>query len=519
LTTDALRTDDCQRRSVPVYDVTIIGSGYGGSVMAARLAPHAKVLVLERGRRWSAGDFPSTLTSFSKQMRSRRNPLGLWDCRVGEGTGNAFANGLGGGSLLNYGITARPDSHVFDTWPITEAEMSPYYDRAAAVLKPEPNPAGDDMGDKEFLDMMEPGARVDLNNTIDWEKCVRCGNCISGCNHDAKRSLDKTFQPLAAQNGAVFQTETDVVDIRPRAGGGYDVLTRRTDGSPTDIDPIPTRHVIYAAGTLGTLDLMHRARHHLPTSNVLGQNMGMNGDAVAFLYNTRFRLGGHHGNPITTTVRLRFDDDDGARRTLTVMSGRMPKFIMQLTSSLMAVTGNLFGRRRPAESDSSGAQFRRRLQDLGAIRESGAMSQTYMYKLDGQDTAAGTARFDDEAGTAIDWADYTDDPVMRFAANRLEQWAERVGGRLIRDLGTWPGVKSYGVHPLGGCRMGTSVETGVVDTYGRLYKPDGSTYDGLRIVDGSIIPSSLGVPPSWTISAVAERAAEDLIEELKKART
>ncbi|MBK9069781.1 MAG: hypothetical protein IPL79_02040 [Myxococcales bacterium] len=96
----------------------------------------------------------------------------------------------------------------------------------------------------------------------------------------------------------------------------------------------------------------------------------------------------------------------------------------------------------------------------------------------------------------------------------LHAWAAVVGGRIITEVGTWPLMPGMGVHPLGGCRMGKSLEDGVVDSYGRVFHPRGGHYRGLRIVDASIVPDAVGVPTSLTIAAVAERAAEQLLREL-----
>jgi cholesterol oxidase len=133
-----------------------------------------------------------------------------------------------------------------------------------------------------------------------------------------------------------------------------------------------------------------------------------------------------------------------------------------------------------------------------------------MYKLDGQDDSRGTARFT-SGGAVIDWPDYAADPLMQFAERRLREWAERVGGRVVPNVATLPGMRSFSVHPLGGCRMGRTIDDGVVDSDGRVFDPRGGVHPGLRIADGSILPAALGVPPSLTIAALAERIAERMV--------
>ncbi len=495
------------------FDVVVIGSGYGGSVMAARLAPLARVLLVERGRRWSAGEFPTTIPGLVRSLRTDRNPLGLWMLRLGRGTGNAVGNGLGGGSLLNYGITSKPDPHVFDEWPVSAAEMDPYYERAHEVLRPSANPAAAGLHDAAFLDRVAPGLRVDLVNTIDWARCTQCGNCVPGCNQGAKRSLDKTYLPMALERGAELRLETEVDRIRPVEGGGWDVFLRQAAGG-RGLERVRARAVVVSAGTFGTLDLFYRHRDVLPLSAAFGRGMGMNGDAAAFLYNTEVLQSGSHGAPITTTVRYRFEDETGRRRTLTVMAGRIPRSMARVSGALMASIGGLHRRIGPPPPSGRWERARRALHDLARIDERGALERTFMFKLDGQDTARGVASFDRHGRASIDWPDYSRDPVLRFADDRLVEWARKVGGTVIHDPGRWPGLCNFGVHPLGGCRMARSVADGVVDDRCRVFRPDGSLYPGLRIVDASVLPTSLGVPPSFTISAVAERAAEALAAEL-----
>jgi len=498
------------------FDLAIVGSGYAGSVLAARLADQGRVVLIERGRRWPPGSFPTGLAGVVRARLSPRNPLGLWAMRLGAGTGNALVSGYGGASLVNYGITARPDPRVFATWPVSAAELAPHLDRAWAVLAPEPNPLAAALGDQAFLDRLEPGRRVDLANTIDWARCTQCGRCVPGCNEGAKRSLDFTYLPLAERAGAEVLTETEVVQLRPQPEGGWTLTLRPTVGGPAQ--PLYARKVVLAAGTLGTLELLHRSAAAVPTTAVLGQHMSMNGDGLAFLYNTAAPLAGEHGAPITTSVRLPFVDADGQARTLTVMSGRVPALARGPAAAVLALLAGALpgGRQGPVGANEGWWQRAgRRLRDAAGVGSAGALAHSFMYKLDAEDSARGTVCFDAQGRAAIDWPDYADDPILRFAAERLEHWARVVGGTVVRNVGSWPGMRSFGVHPLGGCRLGATPQEGVVDPRCRLYRPDGEVYRGLRVVDASIFPTALGVPPSLTVAALAERAAVDLAGALR----
>ncbi len=488
----------------------VIGSGYGGSVIAARLAAHCRVLLVERGRRWPSGSFPESLAGLGRAYMSKRNPLGLWAMNFGDGTGNALASAYGGSSVVNYGITTRPGAQMFSDWPISEAELAPYYERALGFLQPEPNPIREDLGDTEFLDWLEPGRRVDIENTIDWDLCTQCGRCVPGCNVGAKRSLDKTYLAMAAKEGAEIRTETTVLKIERREHG-YAVLLQSTNNTD-ETQWVETRKLVLAAGTLGTLGLLHDSRQALAVGPLFGQEMSMNGDGLAFLYDLPHRLSSHSGAPISTSVQLPFVDDEGKTRTLTVMSGRVPMAAMRFTGVALATAGELLSR-FAEERPKTDRHLTRRLRDLLTIGEKGALSHSFMYKLDGQDSSRGIANFGPD-GVAIDWADYCEDPLFAFAEQRLTEWARKAGGTVIPNIATLPGMRSFSVHPLGGCRIGTNIDNGVVDEMGRVFDPAGGVYDGLRISDGSIIPRSLGVPPSLTISALAERIAENLLAEI-----
>jgi cholesterol oxidase len=310
-----------------MVDALVIGSGYGGSVMAARLSERMRVMLVERGRRWRAGDFPRSLPQLAAARLSRRNPLGLWGMRFGAGTGNALVQGYGGASLVNYGITAQPEAHVFEQWPLSAAELAPYFERARQVLRPSPNPIAGELADWRVLDRLAPGKRVDLENTIDWRRCSQCGNCVPGCNEQAKRSLDLTYLALAERHGAEIVSETEVRWCQKHPEGGWELTLGRTGGGQEH--KVRARRVVLAAGTFGSLDFLRRHQREIPTTRMFGQRMSMNGDSLAFLYNTPLPQSGRHGAPISTSVRLPFVDPQGRVRTLTVMAGRLPAIAMR----------------------------------------------------------------------------------------------------------------------------------------------------------------------------------------------
>lgn len=480
--------------------------------MAARLAPHCRVLVAERGRRFEPGDFPDTMAGIKAELQTGNNPLGLWGVRMGTGTGVAYANALGGGSVLNYGITTRPEACAFTSWPLSEHELSPWFDRASEVLAPTPNPLAGSHADKAFLDEVEPGRRFDFDNTIDWTRCTQCGECVPGCNQGAKLSLDRTYLAMAQQAGAEIRTQRRAKSITPLPTGGYRVALHHTATRGVE-DVVFAKRVVLAAGVFGTLDILHHNRRHLPTSSQLGQQMSMNGDALAVLYDTTRRVDPHHGAPVSTSVRLRYHGDDGPR-TVTVMSGRVPQAALRLAASGLAAIAGVSHQKQA----SRGRAMLRRMRDFARPGGDGALAHTFFYFIDAQDRALGTVRFREDRAV-LDWPNYAEEPIIRFAIERLGQWADKVGGTLLENVAQLPGKRSLGIHPLGGCQMGADIDSGVTDTYGRVFKPGGGVYEGLRVVDGSVMPGALGVPPSFTIAAVAERAADNLVAEVLAARS
>lgn len=494
---------------IAMYDLAVIGSGYGGAVVASRLAAHGRVLLVERGRWWRPGDFPEGAVGLARAAIRAGTPDGLWGVRLGAGTGLGYASAFGGSSAVNYGITAQPDDHAFAGWPIDAAALAPWFARARAALGATANPRAGLLADRRVFDELEPGARVDLENTIDWATCDQCGRCVPGCNRGAKRSLDRSYLAGALADGVALRVATEVRSLAATADG-WRLELAPTTGGP--VEWVPARRVVVAAGTLGTLDLLHRSA--LPLGPWFGRGLSLNGDGLAFLYDTRRPMSGHDGAPISTSVRLRFDGPDDLPRTLMVMSGRVPALAMRFAGAALAAIAGVVTDPAAPRTPAAG-RWRRRLRDLWSIGEDGALSRTLMYKLDGQDGAAGVARFA-PGGVAIDWAGYRDDPVMQFAAARLRRWAATIGGVVVPDVARLPGLRSFSVHPLGGCRLGRELDDGVVDARGRVFDPRGGVYPGLRIADGSIVRGSLGVPPSLTIAALAERIADDLVGELAR---
>src|SRR5262245_32028070 len=281
------------------YDVVIVGSGYGGSVAAARLAGckgedghPLTVCVLERGREHVPGTFPDTISQLPGHVRISRfdDPVatgvrdGLFDLRIGKDVSVLVANGLGGGSLINAGVAERPERDVFkeEGWPrdlqadSEHGELDRYYEAALKMLGANPADAADLAKHKQFLNSTKnlgpkPAAVTvafrDLCHTperVKLTKCVNCGDCATGCNVGAKKTLSTNYLAEAWRRDAKIYTGVTVSHIVRK--GDYDwevVVTLTTPVRPLEKNPrrsIRAKHVILAAGTFGSTEILMRSR-------------------------------------------------------------------------------------------------------------------------------------------------------------------------------------------------------------------------------------------------------------------
>ncbi|MEV5982576.1 GMC family oxidoreductase [Streptomyces sp. NPDC052114] len=360
-------------RTAPEHvDVLVVGSGFGGSVAACRLAQAGlDVVVMERGRDYPPGSFARTPAQASRVFWApEAGSYGLFDVRGFRHFDSVVASGLGGGSLIYANVLLRKDEHWFvdreqlpgggyETWPVTRADLDPHYDAVERVLTPAPYPldqpgyddvpkvramrtAADRLGLEHLLPPLavsfapEPGGRPGIGLPVvepdggnlhgaTRRTCRLCGECNIGCNEGAKNSLDFTYLSTARRHGADLRTGHEVRTVRPAARGGYEVDYVRHDpaqaGLPADRLPVRTLscdRLVLAAGTYGTSYLLLRSRRQLPgIGAALGTRFSGNGDILSFAVRTR---DGHGARPssvdpsrgpvITSAIRLP-DDLDG----------------------------------------------------------------------------------------------------------------------------------------------------------------------------------------------------------------
>ena len=510
------------------YDVLVIGSGFGGSVSALRLVEKGyRVGVLEAGLRWTDETLPKTSWDVRRFVWAPR--LGCKGIqrisKVGKVVVLAGA-GVGGGSL-NYANTLYQPTGPFYRDPqwghITdwESELDPWYDQARRMLGVVQNPTvtpadevmrsvAEDMGVGHTFTLtpvgvffgrdgaLEPGVTVPDpffgGAGPDRTGCIQCGACMTGCRHNAKNTLVKNYLHLAEAGGAAVHPETTVTTVRPLGSGGYAVDTVRTGAwSRRTTRTFTADQVVFAAGTLGTQKLLHRMRDRkvLPRiSPRLGVLTRTNSESLV-------------GAQTSTVVR---DFTQG----VAITSSFHPDDVTHIEPVRYGKGSNLMGLMQTVMTDGGGP-VPRWVKALGEIARHPLLFLTIlvprrwsertiislvMQTLDNSITTYTrfgrlTARQGHGAPNPT-WI-----PVANEATRRV---AEKIGGHPGGTVGELANIPMT-AHFLGGCTIGDSADTGVIDPYHRLYG-----HPGLHVVDGSAISANLGVNPSMTITAQAERA-------------
>ncbi|MFJ5261393.1 GMC family oxidoreductase N-terminal domain-containing protein [Streptomyces sp. NPDC088387] len=530
------------------YDVIVIGSGFGGSVSALRLTEKGyRVAVLEAGRRFTRETLPKNSWDLRNYLWAPR--LGMYGIQRIHLLGNVMVlagAGVGGGSL-NYANTLYvPPQPFFDDpqWRgITDwhAELKPYYDQAQRMLGVRVNPTttpsdvhlkaaaqrmgvGDTFhmapvgvffGDGEDADgkaRTRPGARAADpyfgGAGPDRTACTECGECMTGCRHGAKNTLNENYLYLAERAGAAVHPLTTVVAVTDDSRGGYAVTTVPTDGRRKTRGRVLTaRRVVLAAGTYGTQTLLHRmkASGRLPyVSGRLGELTRTNSEALvgAQTANRRYRKVTGEARPdftrgvaITSSIHpddhthiepVRYGKGSNSMGGLSILqvpyaegSSRAAAWLRNAARHPLLVLRSL-SKRRWSERTI-----------IALVMQSLDNSLTTYLKPDGVGKGLLTAR----QGHGV-----PNPKQIRSAVEGATALAAEINGFAGSNVGELMGTPLT-AHFLGGCPIGDSRETGVIDPYHRLYG-----HPGISVVDGAAVSANLGVNPSLTITAQAERA-------------
>lgn len=511
----------------PAYDVVIIGSGYGASVAAARLARAGQsVCILERGREVQTGEFPSRLPDIRRELQVSGGTMrsgsatGLYEFRMGSDMHVLTACGLGGGSLVNAAVALRPKPQVFAdaVWPDAiraDDLLDQGFARAHAMLRPAQDPEAAALTKYKALQKIGDGFGVTPEPSpvvvtfkaganafgIEQAACERCGDCCSGCNVGAKNTLALTYLPEAKRHGAEMYAELTVSHLG-REDGAWRVHFAPTGNRKASASSVLGKTVILAAGTLGSTEILLRSRARgLSVSDCLGERFSANGDIIAFALGKDVPVNAigvgspakFTGDIVGACVSGQLDlmDREDFNRNLIIEEGALPSALAPFLPVFFLSGGRLLS---AAQSLVKGVY-------------QGPLSHLHTFFVVSHDSASGRIVLDGDKAK-LSWPDVAKESVFGRVDATLSQAAKTVGARYIKHPLAATGTKPATAHPLGGCAMGEDAGAGVVNHKSQVFSgTSGETvHDGLYVLDGAIIPRSIGCNPLFTITALAERA-------------
>jgi cholesterol oxidase len=509
------------------YDVVVVGSGFGGSVAALRLTEKGyRVAVVEAGRRFADDEFARTSWNLRKYLWAPAlGCFGIQRIHMLRDVMILAGAGVGGGSLVYANTLYRPLkpfyrdrqwAHITD-W---EAELAPHYDQASRMFGVVENPTitpADEVMQKVAADMGVADSFHPTPVGVFFDKpgvtvpdpffggagpartgCTECGACMTGCRVGAKNTLVKNYLYLAEQKGARVLPLTTVTAVRPLEGEGFAVDLRRTGRRARTT--ITAGQVVLAAGTWGTQRLLHTMKDQgvLPRlSSRLGELTRTNSEAIIGAGRTSvdpardFSRGvaitsSVHPDETTHIEPVRYGKGSNAMGLLQTIAtdgaADVPRWLqaVRFMAKHPVQTAKLLRTRRWSE----------RTVILLVMQSLDNSITTYTRR-----GLFGRRKYTSRQGHG--------EPNPAFIPAGYE--ANQLAAKHIDGIagGTWGEIFNIPLtaHFIGGCPIGSTAEEGVIDPYHRVHG-----YPGLSIVDGSAISANLGVNPSLTITAQAERA-------------
>jgi cholesterol oxidase len=515
------------------YDFVVVGSGFGGSVSALRLAEKGyKVLVLEAGKRWRTQDFPKSNWNVRKFLWMpalfcygiQRMTL-LRDVLVLSGAG------VGGGSLVYACTHLVPEDGAFQrgTWPQGidwKRALAPHYQTAKRILGVTATPhrwPGDDalqdfarsigreetFGPTDVAILFGERAGQQVGDPYfggegpDRATCTYCGGCMVGCRHGAKNTLDKNYLWFAERLGTEVRPETQVTGLEEDGQGGWRVHTRSATAKLFKrARTIRARGVVLSAGALGTTELLLKCRDEgmLPRlSPALGSYVRTNSEVICGATSRQKDADYSKGIAIASSFH---PDPDTCVEVV-----RYPKGsdVMSFLGTLLVDDGTRLTRpmKWAATCLRHPIDFVRTLIPFGWAQHSTIV--LVMQSVENSLKLVRARRWFWPFGKALTSQRDPGQPAIpayiAVANQAARHIAERTGAFPSSSINEVVLNVPTTAHILGGAAMGTTPADGVVDARNRVFG-----YDNLYVVDGSMIPANLGVNPSLTITAMAEHA-------------
>lgn len=509
------------------FDVVIVGSGFGGSVSALRLTEKGyRVAVIEAGRRFDDAAFPKTSWRISRFLFAPKLGLtGIQRIHRLKDVVILAGAGVGGGSLVYANTLYVPPQSYFDDpqWnAITDwrEELAPWYDQASRMLGVVDNPyfSPSDAAMKEVAEQMGVGHTFKMTPIGVFigdgpgivspdpffggkgparKGCTQCGECMTGCRHNAKNTLPKNYLGLAESAGASVFPLLTVTRIEQRPDSSWEVTATSSTSWFGKKRIFTAKEVIVAAGTYNTQKLLHRMKEIGALARLspkLGSLSRTNSESLVGATMLAAGIDYSQGSAITSSF---YPEEQTHVEPVRYGKGSN---LMGLLQTIITEGFDVRDRRKQwLRKALMNPKLLARMIYVRRWSERTIIALV-MQNVDSSMTVSGkrrilgwglTSKNDSEKPNAT-WIPAANETVRRIAANH-----RGVAGGNLGDLINAP----FTAHFVGGCVIGADMNLGVIDPYHRVWN-----YPTLHIVDGSAITANLGVNPALTITAQAERA-------------